>query len=80
MQTVEQLLPQMLALPDEERAWAAEQLLDSLPEEYLETDPDEIAKCDRRLAEFERGPERYSISSEEFLAQMEVMRRGDFGS
>ena len=75
MATAEQLVPQLLALPDEDRAWAAEQLLDSLPEEYIETDPEEIAECDRRLAELERDPEKYSVSHEELVAYVDERRR-----
>lgn len=77
MQAAEPLLAPILALSEDERAWAAQQLLNTLPEDFFDIDVDELAECDRRMAEFESDPEKHSLSHEEFMAEMERLRALD---
>jgi putative addiction module component (TIGR02574 family) len=50
------VLEAALALPDAERLWVAERLLETLPPDLDETTDDEFAaELDRRRAEVQRG-------------------------
>ncbi len=52
-QTIEEILPSLIALPPEDRAYIADQLLASLPED---SDPDELhQELDHRFAKHLSG-------------------------
>lgn len=66
-QTVEELLPTLIALPPEDRAYIADQLLASLPED---TDPDALLQeLDRRFARHLSG-ESPGVPAEEAFRRL----------
>ena len=66
-QTIEQILPSLIALPPEDRAFIADQLLASLPED---TDPDALhQELDRRYVKHLSG-ESPGIPAEEAFRRL----------
>ncbi|VTU02695.1 : Unstab_antitox [Gemmataceae bacterium] len=69
------LLEQVLALPEEERAFIVDRLTETLGDDGLEHDPAFEAELNRRLREVEEHPERLIDGEQVFREARERLQK-----